>query len=92
MAQYPIEGVTETARTYTITEYVDDNPATVSAPCCLGCTLYGGDVQVYFWPSKAANATAQSPQVSTLVDANHFTLFVIPWKRLKIIGMSTNTL
>jgi hypothetical protein len=41
-----------------------------SSPCCMFCTLYGKNVQVYYWPTPAA-----SPPVSTLVNAANFTLY-----------------
>lgn len=40
-----------------------------SAPCCLNCTLFGGTVQVYYWPTPAP-----SPPVTKLVNAANFTL------------------
>jgi hypothetical protein len=50
--------------------YVSDFPPyTASAPCCALCTLYGGNVQVYYWPT-----TTESPPVSTLVNEGGFTL------------------
>lgn len=42
------------------------------SPCCLNCTLFGGTVQVYYWPTAAPNATA--PPVTALVDRNNHTL------------------
>lgn len=44
-------------------------PYTASAPCCALCTLYGGNVQVYYWPTMT-----ESPPVSTLVNEAGFTL------------------
>lgn len=53
--------------------YVSDFPPyTPSAPCCALCTLYGGNVQVYYWP-----ITTASPPISTLVNDAGFT-FVSP--------------
>ena len=40
-----------------------------SKQCCLNCTLFGENVQVYFWPTPAP-----SPLVSTLINANNYTL------------------
>ena len=40
-------------------------------PCCGNCTLYGGDVLVYYWPTPAP-----TPGVTELVNAANFTLFV----------------
>jgi hypothetical protein len=41
-----------------------------SSPCCSSCTLYGGTVQVYAWPTPAPQ-----PPTSILVDTiNNFTL------------------
>lgn len=40
-----------------------------SSPCCLNCTLFGGTVQVYHWPTSAP-----SPPVTELVNAAKFTL------------------
>jgi hypothetical protein len=43
---------------------------TAATPCCSTCTLFGGTVQVYQWPTPAP-----SPPVSILVDEkNNFTL------------------
>jgi hypothetical protein len=39
--------------------------------CCLNCTLYGGNVQVYYWPTPAP-----TPAASILVNEANFTLFV----------------
>ena len=44
-------------------------------PCCYNCSLYGGNVQVYYWPTPAP-----TPGVTKLVDiANNFTLLVFPF-------------
>lgn len=41
-----------------------------SQPCCGGCTLFGGTVQIFHWPTPAP-----SPPVSVLVNTrNNFTL------------------
>lgn len=40
-----------------------------SPPCCSSCTLFGGTVQVYFWPTPAP-----SPPVSILTNTDNFTL------------------
>ena len=39
-----------------------------SAPCCGGCTLDGGDVQLYYWPSGTGKSNV------TIVVYNNFTL------------------
>jgi hypothetical protein len=52
--------------------YVDSFSFTAAEPCCLICTLYGGNVQVYYWPTPAI-----TPAVSTLVNTAGFTLSVI---------------
>jgi len=44
---------------------------TASEPCCYGCTLSGGTVQVFYWPTET-----QSPPISTLVNDVGFTLYV----------------
>jgi hypothetical protein len=49
--------------------YIDTWTYTAEPPCCLGCTLFGGSVQVYYWPTPAS-----SPSVSTLVNSAGFTL------------------
>lgn len=67
----------ETAWTYAaITPYTYVEPFTfyASEPCCLTCTLYGGNVQVFYWPTSTAKFSNSS--VSTLVDSNGFTLYV----------------
>jgi hypothetical protein len=51
---------------------VDSFQFTAAVPCCLSCTLYGGNVQVYYWPTPAI-----TPAVSTLVNTAGFTLSVI---------------
>ena len=57
--------------------YVQDHlDFTASEPCCESCTLYGGSVQVYYWPTTEA----QSPPVSTLVNSAGFTLYVFKVK------------
>jgi hypothetical protein len=42
---------------------------TPAPPCCLNCTLYGGHVQVFYWPTITA-----SNSISTLVNQAGFTL------------------
>jgi len=42
---------------------------TVSTPCCLQCTLFGGTVQVFYWPTPAP-----SPPVTALVNTAGYTL------------------
>lgn len=54
---------------YYVPDYLD---FTASEPCCYSCTLYGGNVQVYYWPEKT-----QSPPISTLVNSAGFTLYVL---------------
>lgn len=53
----------------TLYEYAESFSYTTSKPCCLNCTIFGGTVQVYYWPTSTA-----SPPVSTLVDKSNFTL------------------
>lgn len=60
---------TESWSAYTPYYYVPEFTFTASKPCCLSCTLFGGNVQVYNWPTPAP-----SPPVSTLVNSNGFTL------------------
>ncbi len=59
--------------TYPATEldvyYVSDWSFTATQPCCLNCTLWGGNVQVYYWPTPAP-----TPSVSALVNSAGFTL------------------
>lgn len=43
---------------------------TISSPCCLNCTFFGGNVQVYYWPTPAPTAN-----ISTLVNDAGFTLY-----------------
>ncbi|MCJ1393764.1 hypothetical protein MMC18_006640 [Xylographa bjoerkii] len=50
----------------------DTIPAPTSAPCCLNCTVFGGNVQVFYWPTPAP-----SPPVTSLVNSAGFT-FVSP--------------
>ena len=56
-----------------ITEYsyVSSFAFTASPPCCSSCSLFGNNVQVYYWPSTTAAPNASS---STLTDSNGFTL------------------
>ena len=49
--------------------YPFDFPFTPSSPCCYSCTLFGGNVRVYYWPTPAP-----MPGVSVLVNTNGFTL------------------
>ena len=56
---------------------------TASPPCCALCTLYGGNVQVYYWPTQTQSSPVsalgnrtQSPPASTLVNDAGFTLYV----------------
>lgn len=42
---------------------------TASEPCCKACDIYGGNVEVFYWPTAT-----QSPPISTLVDSKGFTL------------------
>lgn len=44
------------------------NP-TMSAPCCLNCTVFGGNAQVYYWPTPGP-----TPHISRLVDDAGYTL------------------
>jgi len=46
-----------------------------SAPCCSSCTLYGSDVQVFYWPATRANGSAPA---TTLVNEVGFTLYDSP--------------
>ena len=38
-------------------------------PCCLNCTVFGGQVQIMVWPTPAP-----TPAVSTLINADNYTL------------------
>jgi hypothetical protein len=49
--------------------YVPEFTFIASKPCCLSCTIFGGTVDVYNWPTPAP-----SPPISTLVNAEGFTL------------------
>lgn len=49
--------------------YASDFTFVPTSPCCKECTLFGGNVQVYYWPTAT-----QSPPVSTLVNSEKFTL------------------
>ena len=42
---------------------------TASEPCCRACSIYGGSVQVFYWPTAT-----QNPPVSTLIDSKGFIL------------------
>lgn len=42
---------------------------TASQPCCKGCFVHGGSVDVFYWPTAT-----QNPPVTTLVDSKGFTL------------------
>jgi hypothetical protein len=61
-------------------QYAEDFSFKPTSPCCSSCTIYGGDVQVYYWPTATAAPSAQATGVTnssspqTLVDAAGFTL------------------
>jgi hypothetical protein len=66
-------------------QYASQFTFTPTAPCCSACTLDGGNIEVYFWPSATATASSQDPHalngtsvislaVSTTVNAAGFTL------------------
>jgi hypothetical protein len=73
---------------YTQYNYASSFSFTAEKPCCFNCTLYGGNVQVYYWPTaapasianstappfRAANSTTAPSAVSTLVNSAGFTL------------------
>lgn len=65
---------TETTPYTTQTNVVYNDFFSYSAqePCCLNCTLTGGDVQVYWWPTSTAGASLPSK----LINSANFTLFV----------------
>ncbi len=56
-------------QTESYVQYVDFFTFAPPTGCCLNCTLYGGNVQVYYWPTPAP-----TPAVSTLVNDVGFTL------------------
>lgn len=43
---------------------------TASEPCCRACSIYGGSVDVFYWPTAT-----QNPPVTTLVNSKGFTLY-----------------
>ena len=43
-----------------------------SEPCCRACQIYGGSVQVFYWPTAT-----QNPPVSTLIGSKGFVLYVL---------------
>jgi hypothetical protein len=49
--------------------YEETWTCTAEPPCCLDCTLFGGDVQVYYWPTPAPD-----PPISTLIDSAGYIL------------------
>lgn len=67
-ADYPRTTVVVPATSAPLT-FVGNFTYTPSGKCCAVCTLFGNDVQVYYWPTPAP-----SPAVSTLVNTNGFTL------------------
>lgn len=54
---------------YTPVSYVSQFSFTASQLCCFNCTLYGGDIQVYHWPTATSEGAT-----STLVNSEGFTL------------------
>jgi hypothetical protein len=56
---------------WTYNYYASSFTYTAASPCCSSCTIFGGNVQVFAWPTPAP-----TPAVSTLVDASNFTLYV----------------
>lgn len=74
--------------TQTYVNFGGDFSYTAAAPCCYNCSLYGGDVQVYAWPTPAP-----TPAVTKLVDsANNFTLFVLLSKLFKVETLTSPVL
>lgn len=61
------KSTTEDSMTYS--SYDEPFTYTPAPPCCLNCTLYGGHVQVFYWPTITA-----SNSISTLVNQAGFTL------------------
>lgn len=45
---------------------------TASSPCCSACTIYGGNIEVMYWP-----ATGLAGNKTTVVNTEGFTLLVI---------------
>ena len=58
-----------TVPTETDAFYPEDWSFTASPPCCLDCTLFGGTVSVYAWPTPAP-----TPGVTALVNNEGYTL------------------
>lgn len=61
-----------TQAAYSPAGYLSDFTFVPTSPCCKECTLFGGSVQVYYWPS-----VTESPAASTLVNSAKFTLYVV---------------
>ena len=53
--------------------YLSDFTYVPTSPCCKECTLFGGSVQVFYWPPAT-----ELPAVSTLTNSAKFTLYVRP--------------
>ena len=53
--------------------YATPYTPTTDSTCCLWCTIFGGTVQVYHWPTSSASLTAST--ITTLVNSQGFKLY-----------------
>lgn len=69
--QHTTRTVTDDALTATGTriEYPIASSLPMSSPCCFDCSLYGGNIEVYFWPTQTTSSFAK-----TLVNPDGYTL------------------
>ncbi len=49
---------------YTPARYVSDFTFSATSPCCYSCTLFGGDIQVFYWPTATASTNITSSTVN----------------------------
>lgn len=61
----------------TLASYVSDFTYTAAPPCCSACTLFGGNVEVFYWP-QSTTSVFHNASVSTMVNKAGFTLYVSP--------------
>lgn len=70
--KYPVVTKTTTILAHSSEQYASQFHFATPSSCCFKCILYGGDIQVYYWPTATPSGSAST--LVELVDANGFTL------------------